>query len=87
MTDKKSDLLRRIDLFLTNHPDVTYSDQKERVMKGLMGNIQKHGMAYCPCRRVIPDMKTMDKYVCPCIMAMDDINLQGHCHCNLFKKK
>ena len=58
----------------------------DEVIKGLQGKKAKYGEIYCPCRIVSGD-KTKDKeLICPCIFHRGEIELQGHCLCNLFVK-
>ena len=56
------------------------------VLAGLKRNEEKHGERYCPCRRVTGDREADKKIICPCIYHKDEIEKDGHCHCNLFVK-
>jgi ferredoxin-thioredoxin reductase catalytic chain len=56
----------------------------EGIAKGLLMNKKKHGEVYCPCRRVSGDKKKDSEIICPCVYHRGEIELQGHCHCNLF---
>ena len=58
----------------------------EGIVKGLLKNQEKHGEIYCPCRIVTKDKEKDKEIICPCIFHMKEIELQGHCHCNLFVK-
>ena len=58
----------------------------EGIVKGLLMNNKKHGEIYCPCRRVIGNKEKDKEIICPCVFHRGEIELQGHCHCNLFVK-
>ncbi len=56
----------------------------EGVINGLLRNKEKHGAIYCPCR-VVTGNKDKDKeIICPCVFHRGEIELQKHCHCDLF---
>lgn len=58
----------------------------DEVVKGLLIKKQKYGDIYCPCR-IVSGNKEKDKdIVCPCVFHRGEIELQGHCLCNLFVK-
>ena len=57
------------------------------VVQGLLKNKDKHGEIYCPCRRVTGNKEKDKEIICPCIFGRGEIELQNHCHCNLFVKK
>jgi ferredoxin-thioredoxin reductase catalytic chain len=58
----------------------------ESVIRGLLAREEKFGQKYCPCRRVTGDIKEDKKIICPCIYHKEEIEKDGHCHCNLYVK-
>ena len=44
----------------------------------------KHGERYCPCRIRSGDTEKDRLIICPCAYHEDEIENEGHCHCNLF---
>lgn len=58
----------------------------ENIIKGLLGNEQKHGARYCPCRRVTGDKLKDAQIICPCAFHRDELEGDGHCFCRLFVK-
>ena len=58
----------------------------QEVIKGLLAKKQKFGENYCPCRVVTGDKKKDEEIICPCVFHRGEIELQGHCLCNLFVK-
>jgi len=58
----------------------------ENIVKALLDREKKLGARYCPCRRVTGDKEEDKKIICPCIYHKDEIEKDGHCHCNLFAK-
>lgn len=56
------------------------------IISGLLRNKEKHGEIYCPCRIVTGNKKKDKEIICPCVFHRGEIELQGHCHCNLFVK-
>lgn len=58
----------------------------EGIIKGLLVNEKKYGFRYCPCRRVSGNLEEDEKKVCPCFWHKEEIERDGHCHCNLFVK-
>ena len=45
---------------------------------------------YCPCKYALwkkTKPEELDKIVCPCAEHKAEIEADGHCHCNLFRKK
>jgi len=54
------------------------------VIKGLIKKKEKFGDIYCPCRVVSGDKEKDKEIICPCIFHKKEIELQGHCLCNLF---
>lgn len=57
------------------------------VILGLLKNKEKYNELYCPCRVVTLNKEEDKKIICPCIYHKNEIETQGHCHCNLFIKK
>lgn len=43
--------------------------------------------AYCPCRILTGNEFADRKIICPCYLYMGEVELQGHCHCNLYLVK
>ena len=58
----------------------------EGIIKGLLMNKERKGEIYCPCRRIIGDKEKDKEIICPCVFHRGEIELQNHCHCNLFVK-
>jgi ferredoxin-thioredoxin reductase catalytic subunit len=58
----------------------------EGIVGGLLAREEKFGARYCPCRIVTGDKEEDKKIICPCIYHKDEIEKDGHCHCNLFVK-
>ena len=57
------------------------------IIKALMRNKEFKGEAYCPCRIVTEDKEKDKDIICPCVFHRGEIEIQGHCKCNLFFKK
>ena len=51
------------------------------VIGGLLANKEKYKDYYCPCQVVNEGTQ------CPCKTLNDQIENDGRCHCNLYKKK
>ena len=58
----------------------------DNVIKGLLAKKQKFGEIYCPCRVVTGNKEKDKEIICPCVFHRGEIELQGHCLCNLFVK-
>lgn len=58
----------------------------EGIVAGLLAREEKFGARYCPCRRVTGDKEEDKKIICPCAYHKEEIEKDGHCHCNLFVK-
>ncbi len=54
------------------------------VVRGLVRNRLKHGERYCPCRIRSGDAEKDRLIICPCTFHEQEIESEGHCHCNLF---
>ena len=54
------------------------------IINGLLDREKKFGEKYCPCRRITGDKEEDKKIICPCIYHKEEIEKDGHCHCNLF---
>ncbi len=54
------------------------------IIKGLIRNKENKGDIYCPCRIVTGNKEKDKEIVCPCVFHRGEIELLGHCHCNLF---
>ena len=57
------------------------------VITALLRNKKFKGDIYCPCRVVTGDKEKDKDIVCPCVFHSGEIELQGHCKCNLFFSK
>jgi len=58
--------------------------QLRAVIRGLVRNRLKHGEKYCPCRIRSGDPEKDRLIICPCSYHEEEIEGEGHCHCNLF---
>jgi len=58
--------------------------QFNAVIRGLVRNRLKHGERYCPCRIRSGNPEKDRLIICPCAYHEDEIESEGHCHCNLF---
>ncbi len=58
----------------------------DEVIKGLLAKKAKYGEIYCPCRVVSGNKEKDKEIICPCVYHRGEIELQGHCLCNLFVK-
>jgi len=58
--------------------------QLTAVIRGLVRNRLRHGERYCPCRIRSGDPEKDRLIICPCAYHEDEIEGEGHCHCNLF---
>ena len=58
--------------------------QLTAVIRGLVRNRLKHGERYCPCRIRSGDPEKDRLLICPCAYHENEIEGEGHCHCNLF---
>lgn len=54
------------------------------VIRGLARNCRRFGRPYCPCRLRSGDQEKDREIECPCAFHRDEIESEGHCHCNLF---
>ncbi len=66
------------------NPDDEYV---ESILEGLNNNKEKYGFFYCPCRVVEGDREKDKGKICPCIWSAEEIERDGHCHCQLYFKK
>ena len=62
----------------------TNDRQLNAVIRGLVRNRLKHGEKYCPCRIRSGDPEKDRLLICPCAYHEEEIEGEGHCHCNLF---
>jgi len=58
--------------------------QFQAVIRGLVRNRLRHGERYCPCRIRSGDPGKDRLIICPCAYHENEIEGEGHCHCNLF---
>ncbi len=56
------------------------------VIRGLVRNKDKYGRALCPCQIRTGNDETDRKIECPCTNMVEDVNMKGHCKCNLYFK-
>jgi len=56
----------------------------DSITLALLRNRKFKGDIYCPCRIVTGDKEKDKDIVCPCVFHRGEIELQGHCKCNLF---
>lgn len=61
--------------------------QLRNVLRGLVRNKARFGEQYCPCRIRSGDVEKDRDIICPCIYHKQEIEQEGHCHCNLFFDK
>ncbi|MEM4270681.1 MAG: ferredoxin-thioredoxin reductase catalytic domain-containing protein [Candidatus Pacearchaeota archaeon] len=59
----------------------------ENIILALLRNKKFKGDIYCPCRVITGDKNKDKDIVCPCVFHRGEIELQGHCKCNLFFSK
>jgi ferredoxin-thioredoxin reductase catalytic subunit len=60
--------------------------QLNAVIRGLVRNKLRHGEKYCPCRIRSGDPEKDRLIICPCAHHAEEIEGEGHCHCNLLFK-
>lgn len=53
----------------------------ESVLRGQNKAKVEKGEYYCPCK-----IKKIEENICPCKNSQNEIDKDGHCHCNLFFK-
>ena len=58
--------------------------QLRTVLKGLVRNRERFGVAYCPCRIRSGEPEKDAAIVCPCVYRDEEVAADGRCHCNLF---
>tara|TARA_Y100000310_G_C20283349_1_gene623634 strand:- start:143 stop:403 length:261 start_codon:yes stop_codon:yes gene_type:complete len=56
----------------------------DNILKALLRNKELKGELYCPCRPLTGTKERDDEIICPCVFHRGEIELQKHCHCNLF---
>lgn len=56
----------------------------DSILLGLLKKKEKFGEIYCPCRVVTGNKEKDKEIICPCVFHRGEIELQGHCLCNLF---
>lgn len=59
----------------------------ENIIKAMLKKEEMFGERYCPCRRLTEDKEKNKDLICPCISCLEEVEKQGHCHCQLFVKK
>ncbi|MEN6442592.1 MAG: ferredoxin-thioredoxin reductase catalytic domain-containing protein [Methanoregula sp.] len=91
MTDEKTaeaDMLKWAKGVAHKHNWIVNPDEKHLgiVIRGLVRNQEKFGRPYCPCRLRSGDEEKDRAIECPCIYHKDEIENEGHCHCELYFK-
>lgn len=61
-------------------------DIVDTIIKAMVKRREKFGEDYCPCRRVTGDREKDAAIICPCVYHEQEVDEQGHCHCNLFTR-
>lgn len=59
----------------------------EGIVRALLMKEESFGARYCPCRKMTGELEEDKKIICPCIYHKEEIEKDGHCHCNLFTKE
>jgi len=57
------------------------------VLNGLLKKKEKFGDIHCSCRVSTGDSKKDAEITCPCVFHRGEIEIEGHCKCNLFFSK
>jgi ferredoxin-thioredoxin reductase catalytic chain len=57
------------------------------VIQGLTRNEERFGERYCLCRLRSGDEGKDRAIICPCVYHRDEIEKDGHCHCQLYYRK
>ncbi len=57
------------------------------VIRGLARNERRFGARYCPCRLRSGDPEKDKDIICPCIYHEEELDREGHCHCNLYYRE
>ena len=89
LNSKSSDKLKKSSEDYANSVGISLNlNEKivDGIITGLLKNKEKHGEIYCPCRLVTGDKEKDKEIICPCVFGRGEIELQNHCHCNLFVK-
>ena len=81
----RQEILNHIESFASKH-NLAFSDRKDKVVDGLVRNMQKYGVPTCPCRKFNKENPDKDLF-CPCVHVLKEVERDGHCYCNLFTKK
>ena len=85
---EEEEMLKWAKGYAKKHGWTLNTDEKQRktVIRGLVRNKKKFGRPYCPCRIRSGDEEKDRAIECPCVYHKDEINKDGHCHCNLYYK-
>jgi ferredoxin-thioredoxin reductase catalytic subunit len=92
MTEEEKNLTREILSWIRKYAREkglalnTDDRQFRAVVRGLVRNRLRHGERYCPCRIRSGDPERDRLIICPCTYHAEEIESEGHCHCNLFFK-
>ncbi len=85
---RKEELRKKLGEYAFNVRIKLNPDKKviDGVLVGLEKRKEKFGEHYCPCRVVTGDKEKDKEIICPCVFHRGEIELRGHCKCNLFVK-
>lgn len=83
------EIRRRLDAYLVGksfffNPD---PDIVDSIIRAMAKRREKFGKDYCPCRRVTGDADKDAAIICPCVYHEQEVDEQGHCHCQLFTRE
>ncbi len=88
---KEIELIKRWEEFADKNSLFKLNPDKERVLmlaKGVIHNIEKYSLGYCPCRMTTGNKEEDLKLVCPCnFQTQKTWREKGECWCSLFVKK
>ncbi len=85
-TDNPKELIKSAEQYAKKFGIKVNSNKKiaNGIIDGLLRNKRDKGDIYCPCRVVTGNKEKDDEITCPCVFHRGEIELQKHCHCNLF---
>lgn len=88
ITEQIKKLLKEYNDYAKAHGFKVNPDSKiaENVVRALLLREEALGERYCPCRKATGNKEEDKKIICPCVYHKDEIEKDGHCHCNLFVK-
>lgn len=62
------------------------TDMVKAIIGKMLEKEEAFGERYCPCQRMTGKAEQDKDKICPCSTHKEDIEKEGHCHCNLFVK-